>query len=254
VTNPIVMVHGAFVGGWTFETFRKPFEDAGHEVIAPDLRGHGAADPLDAVIGLSVRDYARDIVALCRTLPARPILVGHSLGGLVAQMAARKVQPAALVLLGPTPPWGLAGWSVKEAITAFGAQMVSLLSNGRVDPSREIMRRMLLGRLNDIEAAPILARLRPESARAVREALNWWLDPFMTSSIGPGPLPTRSLVISGQDDHVHPVASGRLVAERIGGEFLSLPRMTHWMLSEAGWETVAAAALDFIGDETRVAA
>lgn len=252
--NPIVMVHGAFVGGWAFETFRAPFEAAGHKVYAPDLRGHAAADPSDAVIGLSVRDYANDVAGLCGKLGAAPILIGHSLGGLVAQLAARKVKPAALVLLAPTPPWGLAGWSVKEAVTAFGAQMASLLSNGAVEPSREIMRRMTLNRLSAAEAGPVLARLRPESARAVREALNWWLDPFMTSSIGAGPLPTRSLVISGQADHIHPVASGRLVAERIGGEFLSLPRMTHWMLSEPGWEAVAAAALDFIGDETRAAA
>ena len=252
--NPIVMVHGAFVGGWAFETFRKPFEDAGHQVLAPDLRGHAAYEPADAVIGLSVRDYANDIAGLCAELDAAPILIGHSLGGLVAQLATRKVKPAALVLLAPTPPWGLAGWSVKEAVTAFGAQMASLLSNGAVEPSREIMRRMTLDRLSDAEAAPILARLRFESARAVRESLNWWLDPFMTSSIGAGPLPARSLVISGQADHIHPAASGKLVAERIGGEFLSLPHMTHWMLSEPGWEAVAAAALDFIGDETRAAA
>src|SRR6185436_16148417 len=97
---------------------------------------------------------ARDIADLCRSLDERPILLGHSLGGLVAQLAARKVKPAALVLLAPTPPWGLAGWSVKEAVTAFGAQVVSLLSSGRVDPSREIMRRMTLSRLTDAQAEP----------------------------------------------------------------------------------------------------
>ena len=252
--HPIVMVHGAFVGGWAFEAFRRPFEAAGHTVLTPDLRGHAADDPPGAVIGVSVRDYAGDIAELCRGLEMPPILIGHSMGGLVAQLAARRVKPAALVLLAPTPPWGLAGWSMKEAVTAFGAQMASLLSNGAVEPSREIMRRMTLDRLTEQEAEPILARLRPESARAVREALNWWLDPFMSSSVGSGPLPTRSLVISGEADHIHPAASGRLVAERIGGEFLSMPRMTHWMLSEPGWEAVAAAALDFIGDETRAAA
>lgn len=252
--DPIVMVHGAFVGGWSFEHFRKPFEAAGHRVLAPDLRGHAATDAADAVVGVSVRDYADDIAALCGSLATRPILIGHSMGGLVAQLAARRVQPKALVLLAPSPPWGLVGWSVEEAFTAFGAQMASMLSNGAVEPSREVMRSATLNRMSRAAAEPILARLRPESARAVRETLNWWLDPFMTTSIGSGPLPLRSLVISGEADQVHPAASGRLVAERIGGEFVSLPQMSHWLPGEPGWEEVADAALEFIGREARAAA
>ena len=252
--DPIVMVHGAFVGGWSFEKFRTPFEAAGHKVLTPDLRGHGAGQAPEEVVGVSIRDYADDVAALCRSLPTRPILIGHSMGGLVAQLAARRVSPKALVLLAPSPPWGLVGWSVEEAFTAFGAHMASLLSNGAVEPSREVMRGATLNRMTRTEAEPILDRLRPESARAVGETLNWWLDPFMTSSIGSGPLPVRSLVISGEGDQVHPAASGRLVAERIGGEFLSLPEMSHWLPGEPGWEEVAAAALEFIGREARAAA
>ncbi|CAN7641204.1 alpha/beta hydrolase [Phenylobacterium sp. LjRoot225] len=252
--NPIVMVHGAFVGGWSFEEFRTPFEAAGHQVVAPDLRGHGPDDPADQVIGVSIQDYADDLAALCAGFDKPPILIGHSMGGLVVQMAARRVQPKALVLLAPSPPWGLVGWSVEEAMTAVGAQMASLLSNGAVEPSREIMRHCSLDKMTAEDAAPILARLRPESARAVRETLNWWLDPFMTTSIGSGPLPVPSLVISGESDQVHPAASGRLVAERIGGAFLSFPEMSHWLPGEPGWEAVADAALDFIGRKVRVAA
>lgn len=252
--SPIVMVHGAFVGGWSFELFRQPFEAAGHEVLAPDLRGHAAGEPADAVIGLSVLDYARDVAELCRSLPETPILIGHSMGGLVAQLAARRVPLKALVLLAPSPPWGLTGWSLEEAFTAFGAHMAGLLSNGAVEPSREVMRQVSLPRLTAEEAAPILARMRPESARAVNETLNWWLDPFMTTSLGAGPLPVPSLVISGAADQIHPPSSGRLVAERIGGAFECVPALNHWVVSEPGWEDVAELALDFIGRESRVAA
>ena len=60
---PVVMVHGAFCGGWTFEAFRKPFEAAGFRPQVPDLRGHGTGDPPDAVRNLSMLDYAADIAA-----------------------------------------------------------------------------------------------------------------------------------------------------------------------------------------------
>jgi pimeloyl-ACP methyl ester carboxylesterase len=252
--SPIVMVHGAFVGGWSFEQFRTPFEAAGHPVFTPDLRGHGQDDPAEAVVGVSMHDYARDLADFCRALPAPPILVGHSMGGLVAQLAARRITPQALVLLAPSPSWGLGGWNVDEAMTAFGAQWAGLLSNGAVEPNREIMRQVSLPRLSAGEAAPILARMRPESARAVHETLNWWLDPFMTTSIGSGPLAAPSLVISGERDRIHPPASGRLVAERIGGAFHCAPEMSHWLVSEPGWETLAELALEFIAREARAAA
>ncbi|MFZ5729424.1 MAG: alpha/beta fold hydrolase, partial [Pseudomonadota bacterium] len=61
---PVIMIHGAFCGGWTFDAFRRPFEAAGRKVLTPDLRGHGAGEGLQAVVGLSMLDYAHDIADL----------------------------------------------------------------------------------------------------------------------------------------------------------------------------------------------
>ena len=102
----VVMVHGAFCGGWAFEAFRAPFEAAGFEVVAPDLRGHQPGAPSGAVVGVSMADYAADIARLCADLSEPPVLLGHSMGGLVAQLAARRAPVRALVLLAPSPPWG----------------------------------------------------------------------------------------------------------------------------------------------------
>jgi pimeloyl-ACP methyl ester carboxylesterase len=252
--SPIIMVHGAFVGGWSFEWFERPFAAEGFRVLTPDLRGHRPYEPRERLIGVSMRDYAKDLVELCRGLDEAPVLVGHSLGGLVAQMAAREVEARAVVLLAPSPPWGLTGWSADAVMGALGAHLVTLISDGVVDPSRELMKRLSLPGLTDAQAAPILARMRPESARAVRETLNWWLDPFMTTSIGPGPLPMPSLVLTGEDDRVNPPTLGRAVAERIGGEFVALPGHGHWLIGEPGWKDVAARVLDWLPHANRAAA
>lgn len=250
----IVMVHGAFCGGWAFETFKAPFERAGFEVATPDLRGHGEHEPGDRVIGVSMNDYADDVAALCRSLAEPPVLIGHSMGGLVCQMAARRTPVAALALLAPSPPWGVAGWSIEEAITAFGIHFLSPFTTGAIEPDRALMRRLTLDRLSREEARPIAARARPESARAVREVLNWWLDPFMTTSIGPGPLQTPALVVTGDADRIHPIRTVRRTAERIGAEFVCMPGMSHWLTGEPGWEAVADLVLQWLAGEARVAA
>ncbi|HZZ33629.1 MAG TPA: alpha/beta hydrolase [Phenylobacterium sp.] len=250
----IVMVHGAFCGGWAFEQFRDPFEAAGFEVIAPDLRGHQVGAQSSAVVGVSMSDYAADIARLCAEQPEPPVLLGHSMGGLVAQLAARRAPIKALVLLAPSPPWGVVGSSLEEAATAFGVQMIGPFSSGALSPDRGLMRAYSLDRMGKAEREAAVERLRPESAMAVRETLNWWLDPFMTTSVGPGAIDAPALVISGQGDVVHSPATARSIADRIGAEFKIMPGMSHWLVGEPGWDAVAETALNWLAEELSLAA
>ena len=241
----VVMTHGAFCGGWVFEAFRAPFEAQGWTVLAPDLPGHSGAG---GVAGLSMTDYAKAIEAICADLPERPVLLGHSMGGLVSQMAARRVQPRALVLLAPSAPWGVNGSSIEEAITAFGISMADPFWSSSVNADRTLMRLHGLDRVPAEACTAILERLTPESGRAVREVLNWWLDPFMTTSVGTGPLPCPSLAIAGERDVVHPSATVRQTAQRIGASFRVMPGMSHWLIGEAGWEAVAETTLAWLAE------
>lgn len=248
------MTHGAFCGGWAFERFRGPFEAAGFTVLAPDLRGHGAAEGAGRVIGVSMGDYARDVAALCDAQGTPPVLIGHSLGGLVAQLAARRTKLAALVLLAPSPPWGVAGSSLEEAITAFGLQMLGAFAGGAVDPDRELMRRYSLSRMPPDEREAVVARMHAESALALSQTLNWWLDPFMTTSVGPGALPCPTLALVGAEDLVHPPATVAQTAERIGAAFEVIRGMSHWLVGEPGWDAVAERVLRFLRETARAAA
>jgi pimeloyl-ACP methyl ester carboxylesterase len=250
----VVMAHGAFCGAWAFERFRTPFEARGWNVLTPDLRGHGEAAATPTVAGLSMEDYAADLARTCEGLAEPPVLVGHSLGGLVCQMAARRVRPQAMVLLAPSPPWGVTGSSVEEAVTAAAVGLLDPFWSGTVPPDRQVMARHSLDRVPEPYRGQILARIGPESARALREVLNWWLDPFMTTSVGAGALPAPALVIGGAADVVHPAATSRRTAERIGAAYREMPGMSHWLIGEPGWEDVAALALDWLEDERRAAA
>ena len=241
----VVMTHGAFCGGWAFEAFRAPFEARGWTVLTPDLPGHSGAG---GVAGLSMTDYAKALERFCAELPERPVLLGHSMGGLVSQMAARKVQPQALVLLAPSAPWGVSGSSIEEAITAFGVSMADPFWSSSVNPDRSLMRMHALDRVPKAAQTAILERLTVESGRAVREVLNWWLDPFMTTSVGGGPLACPSLAIAGARDVVHPAATVRQTAQRIGATFRVMPGMSHWLIGETGWEAVAETTLEWLAE------
>jgi pimeloyl-ACP methyl ester carboxylesterase len=248
------MVHGAFCGAWAFERFTAPFEKAGHLVITPDLRGHAPGDPRDAVSGVSMLDYARDLAALCRELEAPPILLGHSMGGLVCQMAAARTPVRALALLAPSAPWGVAGSTVEEAITAFGLSLMGPFWTTAIEPDEGLMRRFSLSRLSRAEREAAIAKLRPESGRALWETLNWWLDPFMTTNVVFVGAKVPALALVGEADVVHPPATVRQTAARLGAACEVLPGMSHWLLGEPGWKDVADRLIDWLDREVRAAA
>ncbi|WP_192246248.1 alpha/beta fold hydrolase [Mesorhizobium silamurunense] len=83
---PLVLVHGFTDTSRSFSLLAPHL--SGRRLIMPDLRGHGASQTGK---GCAVADFAEDIAGLIRSLRlARPVVVGHSLGGMVAiQLAAR---------------------------------------------------------------------------------------------------------------------------------------------------------------------
>ena len=243
----IIMVHGAFCGGWTFDQFRKPFEAEGYAVLAPNLRGHGSRDKRSMVTGVSMRDYASDISDLVAKQTRPPILLGHSMGGLVAQMAAARAPVHALILLAPSAPWGVAGGSVEEAISAVSLYALGPFWAQPIEPDLTAASTYSLNRLSKEDRQSVFKRMRRESGRALWETLNWWLDPFMTTSVGRIKAPSLALV--GERDLIHPPSTVNQTARKIGAVTQVFPEMSHWLPGEPGWEAVAEACIDWLDTE-----
>jgi pimeloyl-ACP methyl ester carboxylesterase len=248
------LIHGAFCGGWAFDAFRKPFEAAGHVCVAPNLRGHGADDPASAATGVSMADFADDVAALVRAQPSPPVLIGHSLGGLVAQMAAARAPVRALILLAPSAPWGVQGGSLEEAVSAVSLYALGPFWAQSIDPDYGLAARYSLDQMDKDARKAIFARMKPESGRALWETLNWWLDPFMTTSVARDKVAAPVLALAGEKDLIHPPATVRQTAERLGGKAKVMPGMSHWLLSEPGWETAANACLAWLAEEVALSA
>jgi pimeloyl-ACP methyl ester carboxylesterase len=239
----IVMVHGAFCGGWVFEAFRRPFERGGYSVLAPDLPGHRPGSKAADVQGLSISRFADAIVAACGELPERPILLGHSLGGLVVQLAAARAPVAALLLLAPSPPWGVTLASPEEALAAMSLHALGPYWSQAIEPDRFAARRYLLDQLDEAARAVALARLTAESGRALFETLNWWLDPFAATLVRVVDIAAPAFAVAGGRDVINPPATVEAAVSRLGGETRVFEDMGHWLIGEPGWEAVAEACL-----------
>jgi dienelactone hydrolase len=103
VLGTVLLVHGAGSGPWVFDHWAEDLP-AVFSLAVVDLQ-----EGLD-VARASMDDYRDRVVAVMRSTQGPVALVGWSMGGLVALMAVREVQPRALVLLEPSPPGEIQGF------------------------------------------------------------------------------------------------------------------------------------------------
>ena len=110
MAGTIFMIHGMCGGAWVWDNFRSFFEAQGYHCLAATLRFHDVdpqAAPLPQLGTIGLLDYAKDLETEIRGLGTPLILMGHSMGGLLAQMLGSRGLSKALVLLAPATPAGI---------------------------------------------------------------------------------------------------------------------------------------------------
>jgi pimeloyl-ACP methyl ester carboxylesterase len=130
---PIVLVHGAANSAavWTF--WQRELAARGRASYAIDLRGHGHSDPVD-LSRTSMRDYAADVATLAKQLRQPPVVVGWSMGGLVAMMVSASEPASACVALAPSLPTRQAHASAVLRPGEFGPEEYGITSH---DPGEQ---------------------------------------------------------------------------------------------------------------------
>ena len=242
--TPVVLIHGTNAGPWTMSNFSGYFEQKGFRCHTPAYRHHNrpASDETSALlVGTSIADYVEDIAEFVGTLDTAPILVGHSLGGIVAQKLAARGLPRAIVLLNGSVNWGVLPTTDQER--ALGKMFMSAgrFWEGTVLPDFETMAKFGLNRLDPDEQRRIFDRLGPESGRVMFELFFWMFDENQTTKIDYDRVTCPVLMVSGSDDLAIPPSTARLIAERHGARatFHEAPGFGHYLTLEPEWKKIA---------------
>ena len=249
--SPVVMIHGAFCGGWAFENWRALFAAKGYDAHTPDLRFHdGDGEPPHALGQTSMVDYAADLDAFLDGFDEEPILIGHSMGGLLAQMLAARRSVRALVLLAPCAPWGVLPATPFEYASAQALYFAGDFWNKRLWPTHWIAAANALDNVPEDERQAILDRFVPESGLATFEIMHWAFDFKRTTQIDPRDVTCPILCVAGAKDRVNSPGTVKSVASRYRGRarYEELAGHSHWLIGEPGWEKIAKLALDWLKD------
>jgi pimeloyl-ACP methyl ester carboxylesterase len=233
---PVLFIHGAFSNAGHFAPWVERFSRAGFDCHAPSLPGHGPSEDR-ALANLTMADYLAALERDVAKLSELPVLVGHSMGGLLAQQLAAKGRCRALVCVASAPPWMLP--AQPRALPYFLPMLPAILAGRAVHPPESTLRNLVLHHLREDEQRALLPTFGAESAQAYRAMI------FGTAPLPGPPFRGPALCLSGRDDRVIPNRTSAAIAKlhRARHEIFT---QGHWLIAASLAEQIAGAALRWL--------
>ncbi|WP_193222332.1 alpha/beta fold hydrolase [Alkalilimnicola sp. S0819] len=232
----LLFVHGASAGSWNWETFLHHFAGLGYDCYAMNLRGHPPNPELDNLGALSLNDYAADVRGVIAELGGEPVLIGHSMGGAIAQMVATDTPLKALVMASSAPVAGVKfqnpPFNIWFLLHIFKS-LPAMIRKKPLKPGFKVSKSAVLNRVEAERQRAVFDKMVPESAVAGVEVLKGEVSADLTGSSIP------RLVISGTDDHTSVIAMEREIAQQQGADLIELQGHGHMFMLEPGWEQCA---------------
>jgi len=236
--HPLLFIHGAWHGAWCWdEHFLPYFAACGFEVHALSLRGHGTSDGRRMLPITRLADYVDDVRVWLARFEVPPVLVGHSMGGLVIQhLLMRGLEVPGAVLLAPCPHFGTVGvaWRTLTRRPRTTLKIISgrgvhpLVTNPEPDGTT-----FFSPRLSHQQQQRYISRFVPESFPAVG------VDMLFLDLPRPQPPTSPLLVMGGQYDTLFPPGEIQRTAQAYGTRAVIVADLGHEMMLDPGWERVA---------------
>lgn len=238
-----VFIHGMWATADVWGNWRRFLEARGWQTVVPTLRHHEAPPlvPPPALGTTSLRDYAADLADTLHGLPEKPVVVGHSMGGLLALMLCARGLAQAGVLLTPAAPAGV-----------FALRPSNLKAFARIEtswgwwrkPHRATLSEALSHTFNTTDpsqGAEHHATFVHDSGRALFEMGLPWLDGGKATTVDPRLVTVPLLFVAADKDQLIPPGVVRRTAKRFGhvADYLEYPGQGHWVLGQPGWERIA---------------
>lgn len=257
--TPIVLIHGLWMTPTSWDTWAERFRAQGHEVIVPGWPGIDDRTVADirsnpaALKGIGLKQIVDNYERIIRALPVKPIIMGHSFGGVITQMLADRGLGVAYVGVAPGQTAGITTLPLSTLWTG-----TPILSNpfGRNGAKPLSKRHFHFTFGNDLPRSAS-DQLWEESAvnsynrvffEGVASAFNekGGVTHVEYGRSDRAPL----LVIAGEIDHVVPPAIAQAIVAkyRASGspavvEYKEYAGRTHRLVSQDGWEEIADDAL-----------
>jgi non-heme chloroperoxidase len=256
--TPVVFVHGLWLLSNSWDRWRTVFEDAGYATLAP-----GWPDDPETVdeakehpevfahktVG-QIADHFEDVIG---KLAEKPAVIGHSFGGLLAQILAGRGRAAVSVAIDPAPFRGVLPLPV-SALRAASPVIGNPANRGRAVPlTYEQFRYGFANAVSEEEALELHTAFSvPGSGAPIFQAAAANLNPWTEAKVNTkNPERGPMLIVSGEKDHTVPWAVAKASYRKqlrndAVTEIVEIPGRGHSLTIDHGWAEVADTALRFV--------
>jgi len=256
--TPVVFIHGLWLHSDSWGSWLEAFGQAGYSASAPGWPGDAPTVAetrrrADAVAGHGLDQIVDHYAQAIAALGTKPIVIGHSFGGLIAQLLLGKNLAAAAVAIDPAPPRGVLFLPLSALRVASIALRNPTNRNRAVSLTRDQFRYGFGNALSDAEADALFERWTiPSPGRPLFEAAMANLTPRSPAKVDTGNASRGPLLITaGGKDHTVPAAISRQTLRLYAHssavtDSKEFPDRGHSLTIDSGWREVADATLAWL--------